>query len=115
MFIELQDGTKIIKLEKIDKISLVKDQIEFVYVNENNNVYVVQHYGNDKRAREVYEDLKNFINWKPFLTLHSNEREVDFKKIVEEIENKTKVKFGLVFNNLEEKLNPNAIFTMPSK
>lgn len=115
MFIELQDGTKIIKLEKIDRISLVKDQIEFVYVNENNNVYVVQHYENDKRAREVYEDLKNFINWKPFLTLHSSDREVDFEKIVEEIKNKTKVKFGLVFNNLEAEFNPNAIFTMPSK
>lgn len=115
MFIELQSGDKIIKLEEISKISLLKSNIEFLYGREKDNKYILQRYSSDKRAREVYEELKKFINWKPFLTLHSDEREVDFKEMINEIKNKTNINFGLTFNNIEAKINNNAIFTMPKE
>lgn len=115
MFIELKNPTRLVKLEKIDKISLLKSEIEFSYEHEKENIYITQRFSTEARAKEVYEDLKKFINWKNFLIFHNTERGVDFRETISLIKEKTGINFALGFSDTEAIINTNAIFTIPEE
>ena len=115
MFIELQNKTTILKLEKIDKIALLKNQIEIVYENDKNNIYIIQNFKTDQRAKEVYQDLKDFINWKPYVSFDRLPENYDVKEVLEQLKKRTHIGLELAISQMDIKLNHNAIFEIPKE